>query len=283
MFQTWHLFALATVFFSSIASLVIRSLMKHDKNDPVLFMIVFQFMLTAITLIFALYKGFVFPFPMELWPRILLSAVLYAAGSLCNFYASRHLGAGEMTILTASGALVTILLGVFLLGNSFTVLNGVGTVLILLSILVLYAGERMKMNIGVWYALGVAFFYGVAVVNDVVIIRAYDPISFVPVMSFLPGLIIAILFFKKLTHMKKLFRLKPLSHVAIYSVFYGIAAVTFYMGLDSGASVSQLSPISRASIIVTIILSALFLNERKDIAKKIVSALLVSVGVLFLA
>lgn len=83
--------------------------------------------------------------------------------------------------------------------------------------------------------------------------------------------------------MKKLFRAKPLSHVAIYSLFYGIAAVTFYQALDSGASVSQLSPISRASIIVTIILSALFLNERKDIGKKIVSALLVSVGVILLA
>ncbi|MFH0772992.1 MAG: EamA family transporter, partial [bacterium] len=127
------------------------------------------------------------------------------------------------------------------------------------------------------------FFYGVAVVNDVVIIRTYNPISFVPVMSFMPGIIIAIIFFKKLPQMKKLFRPKPFSHVAIYALFYGVGAVTFYQALDSGASVSQLSPISRASIIVTVILSALFLNERKDIKKKIMSAVLVSIGVLLLA
>ncbi|MFH0773137.1 MAG: EamA family transporter, partial [bacterium] len=202
MLQTWHFFAIGTVFFSSLASLFIRSLMKHDKNDPVLFMIVFQCMLTAITLVFALYKGFIFPFPVELWPRMLFSAAMYAAGSLSNFYASVHLEAGEMTILTASGALVTIFLGIFLLGNAFTLLNAIGTALILLSIFVLYTGERMKMNKGVWYALGVAFFYGVAVVNDVVIIRTYNPISFVPVMSFMPGIIIAIIFFKKLPQMK---------------------------------------------------------------------------------
>lgn len=283
MFQVWHIYAIATVLFGSISSLLIRSLMKHDKNDPVLFMIVFQFILGGITLLFAFYRGFVFPFPIDLWPRMILSAVLYAAGSLSNFYASHHLEAGEMTILTASGALVTILLSVFFLNNPFTFINTIGTALILLSILVLYAGERMKMNVGVWYALNVAFCYGVAVVNDTVIIRTYNAISFVPIMSFMPGIIIALIFYKKIPKIGKMFHFKSFSHVAIYAFFYGLSAVTFYQALAAGASVSQLSPISRASIIVTVILSAIFLSERKDIRKKILSAILVSIGVLLLA
>ena len=75
---------------------------------------------------------------------------------------------------------------------------------------------------------------------------------------------------------------KHLSHLFIYSFFYALSAITFYLALDAGASISQLSPISRASIIVTVILSAFFLNERKDMGKKILSALLVSAGVLLL-
>jgi drug/metabolite transporter (DMT)-like permease len=283
MLQTWHIFAVSTVVFGSISSLIVRALMKHDRHDPVLSMIVFQCMLTAITLCFALYKGFVFPFPPELWPRMLLSAILYAVGSLSNFYASKHLEAGELTILNASGALVTIVLGVFLIGNTFTVLNALGTVLILLSIFVLYAGEKMKMNVGVWYAIAVTVSYAVAVVNDVIIIRTYSSTSFVPVMSLMPGIVIAILFYRKLPRLAVFFKRDTLLHIAAYSFFYGLSAVTFYLALDNHAPVSQLSPISRASIIVTVLLSAIFLNERKDLGKKIFSALLVSAGVLLLA
>lgn len=283
MIAQWHAFAFGTVIFSSLAALLIRSLMKHDKHDAVLSMVVFQFMLTIITLLFALMKGFSFPFPAELWPRMILSALLYATGSLCNFYASKHLGAGELTILNAGGAVITIILGVLVIGNSFSVQYALGTVLILLSIWVLYAGTRMKFNKGVWYAVGVAVSYAVAVINDVIIIRTYDPISFIPVMSFMPGFIILLVFHRRLKKINLFFKYSVLIHIFQYSFFYALAAITFYMALDAGAPISQLSPISRASIITTVILSALFLNERKDLVKKIISACLVSIGVLLLA
>jgi len=135
----WHSFAFSTVLFSSISALLIRKLMRNDKHDAVLSMIIFQIMLTVITLGFAIVKGFVFPFPQELWPRMIFSAVLYATGSLCNFYASKYLETGELTILNAGGAVVTILLGVFLIGNEFNFTYAIGTFLIMVSIWVLYS------------------------------------------------------------------------------------------------------------------------------------------------
>ncbi|PIY68885.1 hypothetical protein COY90_03590, partial [Candidatus Roizmanbacteria bacterium CG_4_10_14_0_8_um_filter_39_9] len=86
MFQPWHFLAFASIITGSVASLYVRVMMKNDENDPVLFMIVFQFMLSAIVFIFALTRGFVFPPLIEMWPQFLLSAVLYAIGSLSNFY-----------------------------------------------------------------------------------------------------------------------------------------------------------------------------------------------------
>jgi drug/metabolite transporter (DMT)-like permease len=280
---TWHYFAVATVLFGSLSNIVIRVIMKKEESDPILFTIVFQFILTAIVLIYALFRGFVFPPPAFLWPRLLLSALLYAAGSLCGFYSSKHLSAGENSIITASGALITVLLGVFMLGESFNIGKVAGVACIIISIVVLYAKERMKMNRGVWYALGVAFFYGVAVVNDVVVIKSYSAISFVPVMSFLPGVILSLVFPKKALSIGKLLNLTSLAHITLYSLVYAASAITFYQALSVGAFVSQLSPMSRASIIVTVLLAALFLGERKNLSRKILSAVLVSVGVILLA
>lgn len=257
--------------------------MKKEESDPVLFTITFQFILTLVVLAYALIMGFEFPPPSFLWPRLLLSAVLYAVGSLCNFYASRHLPAGENSILAASGILITIGLGVTVLGNSFSLFNSIGVLLILASIIILYGGGRMRLNRGVVYALGVAVFYSLAVINDVIIIRSYNPISFLPVMSFLPGVVLAFIFPKKAVKIGKLMNRKSLSHIVVYSVFYGISGITYYQALYTGASISQLSPISRASIIITVILGALFLGERDNLVRKVMSAVLVSGGVLLLA
>lgn len=279
----WHYYAILTVLSGSVSSIVLRKLMKKEESDPVLFTITFQFILTLVVLAYALIMGFEFPPPSFLWPRLLLSAVLYAVGSLCNFYASRHLPAGENSILAASGILITIGLGVTVLGNTFSLFNSIGVLLILASIIILYGGGRMRFNRGVLYALGVAVFYSLAVINDVIIIRSYNPISFLPVMSFLPGVVLAFIFPKKAMKIGKLMNRKSLSHIVVYSVFYGISAITYYQALYTGASISQLSPISRASIIITVILGALFLGERDNLVRKVMSAVLVSEGVLLLA
>jgi len=257
--------------------------MKDEDNDPILFAITFQFILTSVTLLYALYAGFVFPPPVDLWPRFLLGAILYACGVVSSFYANKHIGAGEFTILTSISSLITILLGVTLLGNSFSWAKIVGTTLILSSVFILYGKERMKFNTGVWYALGVAFFFGVAVINDVVILRTYPAVSFLPLMCFLPGVVMLIAFPKKMLKIKRLLHPKPFQHIVLYALFYGIASVFFYLSLSNGATISQLSPMTRASIIITVLLSALFLGERKNLGRKIVSAVLVSIGVVLLA
>lgn len=278
----WHYFALATVLTGSISSIILRVLMKKEESDPILFTIVFQFILTGVVLIYALFKGFVFPPAAFLWPRLLISALLYAAGSLCNFYASKHLPAGESAILTAGGAVITIILGIVFLGDNFDLIKVFGVISIITSIVVLYAKEKMKMNIGVWYAIGVTIFYSVAVVNDIIIIKSYNAISFVPVMCFLPGVILAFAFPKKTLKVGKLLNPKALSHIVIFSIFYGASAIAYYQALAAGATVSQLSPISRASIITTVLFAALFLGERKQLGRKMISAILVSIGVFFL-
>ncbi len=274
----WHYFALATVLTSSISSIILRVLMKKEESDPILFTIVFQFMLTGVVLLYAFTRGFEFPPAPFLWPRLMLSAVLYAAGSLCNFYTSKHLPAGESAILMAGGAIITIVLGITFLGDTFNFLKIIGVTSIIASIFVLYANEKMKMNVGVWYAIGTTVFYAIAVVNDVVIIKSYNAISFVPVMSFLPGAILALIFSKKTINIYKFLNPKTLSHVGIFSVFYGASAITYYQALAAGATVSQLSPISRGSIITTVLLAAIFLGERKQLRRKVLSALLVSTG-----
>jgi len=279
---SWHYFAIATVLFGSLSSIYMRKMMKNEDNDPVTFMIVFQFILTIITLLFALTQGFVFPPPQKVWLHFLLSAVLYACGSLFSFKASRHIPAGEMTILTAGSSIIAVILGVVFLHSTFSIWNMLGTFLILLSIYVLYGNEKMKINKAMWFAIFSSVCYASASVNDIFIIKYYDAISFIPPMSLLPGLIVLVVYPKKIKAIPRLLKWKHLEHIITNAVFYAFSAITWYIALMKGANITQLSPIGRASIIITVILSALFFGERKQLARKVISAVLVSIGVLLL-
>ena len=92
-----------------------------------------------------------------------------------------------------------------------------------------------------------------------------------------------IIFFpRKLLKIGEFLKPKSIQHLLLYSFFYAIAAITYYVALTSGATVSQMAPISRASIITTVLLAAIFLKEKQGLRKKLVSACMVSVGILLL-
>lgn len=273
---TWHYFAIATVLTGSIADIIIRVLMNKEDSDPILFSIVFQFLLSLIILVFVLTQG-TYHFPsFKLFPRFLLGGVFYAAGSFLLVLSSKKIPAGEKTIIFASGSIISVLLGVFVLGNTFGIYNIFGLLFILLAIVVLYGKSKMKMSSGVWYALAGAFFFAVAVINDVIILKSTRLYSFLPLMSFLPGVVLVLVFPTHLHKIKRLANPKAFSHIFIYSLMYAASAITYYSALNAGASISQLSPITRASIIVTVLLAALFLGERSHLKRKLVSAALVS-------
>lgn len=257
--------------------------MKNEDNDPILFSIVFQLMLGVIILLYSLTQGPFFLPPISIWPRFLLGGILYAAGTLCSFYASKSIPAGEKTILITFGSIITVFLGVFLLGNSFSFWKAVGVALILLAVFILYGKERMKMSRGVWYALGVALFFSLAVVNDVIIMRSVNIYIFLTIMCFLPGMLLAIAFPKHLKKLGTFLQPRPFVHIGLYSLIYSVSAITYYQALNAGALLSQLSPINNSSIIITVFFAALFLGERSHLIRKIVSAIVVTAGVLLLA
>jgi uncharacterized membrane protein len=85
-----------------------------------------------------------------------------------------------------------------------------------------------------------------------------------------------------LCRIKKICTTKYIKNMSLYSGFYGIQAITYYMAIGSGANVSQMSPITRSQVILTVLLAAVFIKERERLPIKIFSAMLVMVGALLI-
>lgn len=275
----WFVFAGINIVSSAVSALFQRLAMKKEDSDPVIAAIVFQFLLTFFGVLFALFTGFRLP-SVSLLPYFLVSGLLYAAGTVVFFRAIKLIEASEMAVLGGSGVLFTIITSFIFIHERLTLFQFAGAFFILSAIILInYNRKTFRLNTGAWLALLGSALYGVAVVADTYVIRHYDAVSFLPLGSFTPGLFISLWYFRKVPA-----TFRSLKHIdrnlLIFSFLYAIQGVTFYLALQYGALVSQMSTISRASIILTVILAAIFLKETKHAWRKILAAALTTAGVL---
>jgi uncharacterized membrane protein len=140
-----------------------------------------------------------------------------------------------------------------------------------------------KSREGVIYALISASCAGVAIVLDAVILKSYDAYSYLAVMSFLPGLVLMCIFPKQLTKIPKMLKPKKFLFMALFCFIYTIQSASYYLAYQGGAPMSQLTPLSKSYIVLTIVLAVIFLNEKSNLGKKIIAAILVSVGAILLS
>lgn len=281
--MSWLLLLIINVFFISVASLFQRLAMKEEASDPVLSTVIFQFLLAAIVLPYALSQGFVMPPLAELWPYFLLSSVLYALGSMMFFKAIKLIEASEMIVLAGAGAIVTMICAYIFLGERLVAQQYLGATLVLAAILLIAArGKKFQFSKGALLALLATSFFSFAVISDAIIIRTYDAISFAAMMSFLPGVILLILYPLKMRALPK--AIKNINkNLLIYALLYSVGVITFYAALGMGAMLSQVGVIVKTNIILTVILAAIFIKENDHLWQKLLAAAICMVGIVLVA
>lgn len=258
--------------------------MKDRGSDSIAYAIVFQLGLGFISFFAALGFGkFVLPSSGELVLRFILSCFLWAGTTVFSFKAIKSLSAGELTILSSGSSVISIVLGIVFLKEAFSINIALGAFLILLSILIVNS-ERVSFNskVGIFFGLLSAVCAGFAVASDAFILRDYDAFSYTAIISLFPGVILMILFPKKIAKAKALLNLKSIKFMSIFCLFTYIQAITYYLAFQAGAPVSQLAPFIKSSSVLTVILGAIFLNERRHFYRIMAASIIVTFGAILL-
>lgn len=281
--MTWFVWILLSVVMTAGSNIFQRVLMRKKDNDPYGTTVIFQFATALLTGVFALWSGFVMPPVGHYFWNFLLGTILWGGGSLLLFYAYELLGASEITIISAFGSIITIVSSIIFLGETFTIQKTIGTVFILSSIWLIHRKKgAFVLGRGTLYALIASVCYGFAVTNDAFILRTYDAVSYTSVISLFPGLLL-LAFRPKSVRSFSRFRDKAfLKNMTFLTVFYSAQAIAYYIALQQGGNASQIAPIYKSNIILTVLLAMAFLKERDNLLLKIGSAVLVTSGILLI-
>ena len=255
--------------------------MKEDDSNPFASAILFQLLITILTGIFAISKGMNIP-PLNLIGYFAISTVFYGLGTLSYFNAIKLIEASESTILASIGSIVTVISAYIFLGERLNQTQFTGVIFILFSVILIAFKKNMSFNRGTLFSILGTTFYGLAVTNDVYILRSYDAISYVPIMSLLPGLFLMAIKPSAVKTMISSFYMPSIKPLLLYCVFYSIQAITYYAALEHGALASQMTMLYKTEIFLTVLLAAIFLHETDNLPRKMISTTLAFIGVYFL-
>lgn len=258
---------------------------RENAADPNVTAVFFNLIAGVILFAYILATGFE-PFDVTiLWLWIFINIVGAVVGDILQFNAMKHIGAGDFALVDSTRAVWTVVAATLLLGESLGLYQIIGALLILgANVLVLWPQRSSHPSKhGLLLAAGFAFVFGLATVNDRVLFPLVDVISYLAVAFLVQGAILALLYRKRLNKTKQLFKKRNIVPFFGDVLFFVPSIVILMEAIKRTDNLSVLSAWLPLTIIVSVVLGALFLNEKKFLKYKLVGAAVATVGASILA
>ena len=278
--MSWQILVAVSVVTYSVSVLLQRILLKDEKIDSVAFSIVFQLLTGALILGYALTRGFSSPNLLPLLPNLALMTFLYGAGNVFIFKALKAIEASEFTIIFATRTVWIILAAVLFLSEQFSLVQLLGTGLILSSVVLVSWQKGLKLSRGVLLSLAAAACFGLAFANDAFIIRNFDVPSYLGIAFIVPALAVWMVFPKSSSKMLPMLKKSFLKKLGVLSVLYATSAITIFLAYQIGRNAAQIAPLNQTSTILTVLLAIIFLGEKSQLTRKLIGAVLSFIGII---
>ena len=282
--MTWQVLVALSVILYSVSVLLQRVILKESNSKPIAYSIFYQFLIGIFMAVAALFFGGMhLPNLSPLIFNLILMAFFWGFSNIFVFKSLKQTEASKFTIIFSTRAFFTILASSLLLKELLTVKQFIGVLFIFLGVvLVNLKFRKFSFKKGEIFALIGAICFGLANSNDRYLLKHFKLYPYMAVCFIIPSLVMSLIYPKELKHIKLFLGKKILTKVILLCAFYGLAALTFFAALQIGSNSSQIASIGLSSVIVTVLLSIIFLKEKKDFVKKGMAAILSFIGLLLL-
>lgn len=281
--MSWQLFTLISVLSLSLAVILQRILLSRHKAEPYAYAAIFQGLVGILLLAAACIHGFSLAGLGQYLFPVVISTLCFGVGNVLYAKTLQTVEASSFSVLFATQAIWTMLLGALLLGEHVSMLQIIGTGLILASSVLLAKNlRRIVHERGMILGLATGLLFGVAIYFWSYVGRYVDGLSWAAVSFIATGVVIVLLRPRLVTQLQPFFTGSMLSRMTVLGVVYGLGSITMLFAYQLG-SFAAVSPLRQTSIIVTVLLALLLLpSERNHIARKLLAGAICTIGVLLI-
>lgn len=281
--MSWEFYTAICVLGLSISIVLQRVLIHKYKVDPFGYAVVFQALVGLLLMVPALTYGFKLPGIEIVWLPAIIAIISYGIGHVVYAKTLQRVEASAFSMLFATHAVWVMILGIILFQETLTVLQVIGTILIFLSILVITRNFRsIFRDKGTLYGLLTGLLFGIAITAWSYVGRYTDTLSWAAISFIIPAFFVLLIRPKTIHSIRPLLTSHILSRLIVLGIFYGIGAFTMLLAYKYG-DFAVVSPLRQAGVVVTVLLALSFLpTERNNITKKILAAIICTVGVVLI-
>jgi len=206
--------------------------------------------------------------------------VLYGLGNIFIFKSLKQTEASKFVVIFASRALFSTIGFVLILGQSYGLKELVGTILIILSVIIVnYRKGTLSVSKSDIPALLAGLCFGLANINDKIILESIPLYPFVFIAFLFPSLLMLAIKPQIILKLNTVFNKSLIKTMLITSLFYGIGAITFFSALQIAEFPSKVVTINLVGVILTVFMGILLLKEKDNALLKIVGAVISVVGI----
>src|SRR3989344_2778709 len=279
--MSWLLLILISVVLSSFVSILQRIMLKDKDSDPFIFSVVFQLIVAGLIGAFALSTGkLVFSNMSNILVNLIFMTVLYGLGNIFIFKSLKQTEASKFVVIFASRALFSTIGFVLILGQSYGLKELVGTIIIILSVIIVnYRKGTLSVSKSDIPALLAGLCFGLANINDKIILESIPLYPFVFIAFLFPSLLMLAIKPQIILKLNTVFNKSLIKTMLITSLFYGIGAITFFSALQIAEFPSKVVTINLVGVILTVFMGILLLKEKDNALLKIVGAVISVVGI----
>lgn len=282
--MSWQLFLTIAIFSDVAGRLLQRLLMKEKESDPIAYAIVYQIIGGIFLGVFAIIHGFRIPPLGPIMLNLLFMPLIWALSNVLGFRALKITEASIYSILFTTHTIWIILGAMLFLGESFSLPQVVGTLLILGSvILISWKHADIRFRRGELITLLSALAFALGILSDTRVVATFDVPSYLTLGYIFPAFFLWGIYYQKTNAVVALVKSPKLKKVALMAVLYATAGLTYYYAYFYGRNAAQISSILQITTVLTVIAAVIFLKEYSQLRLKFLATAISFIGVLLVS
>ena len=224
---------------------------------------------------------FLFKFPNNFFTYFLLvtATIFYALNDRIQTTVRKNLDVSVYTILNKLCNVFIIVYGIVLFKEDIKVLQLLGGFLIVFgNIILFYQKRKIKLNKNILLGILAPFILATALIIDVDISKNFNLPVYIAITFIFPAILIYFFGKHSVKEIKEEFFSSDKKYYLITGISWGLLMFFEIRSLQS-MNVSLMSPLLATSVLLNVIVASVLHNEKEDLVKKIVAAMLVILGV----
>jgi len=280
----WIFYTFAAVTLFSVLNITQLSIAKKSKNVRAASFLLSS-IASTITALYLIYTGkanlSLLKMPLSSWLVVLIASIFYAIFERVRFVVYRYLDASEATIIGNSSVVITFVGSLILYHENLSITKVLGSILILLALFFVSQSKSRHKRFttkGLIISLLIFSSVGLASALDKAGTNSFGT-SYSIFVWVIPAFFVFLPYIKK-TDLKKEIQVNGWN--LLFSATINALGFIYYLKALEIAEATKVIPIIQTSTFFTVILAAIFLDEKKDLPRKIICSIAAIIGSILL-